>query len=65
MALSANPASIGSYRVRTLAPVKMENACFYTFICKKCGHKKSIKGRKSIGHKAGYKCADCATKEKK
>jgi hypothetical protein len=38
---------------------KMEGVCFLSFVCKKCGQKKPIKGRKALGWKAGFKCADC------
>jgi len=31
----------------------------YTFVCKVCREAKSIKGRKSLGRKAGYSCAAC------
>ena len=61
MLFSTNPAHIAAYSQRTEdAPVKMANCTFKTFRCKKCGQPKSIQGRKSLGWKAGFKCAECA-----
>lgn len=35
---------------------------FYTFKCPECRQIKPTKSRKSRGHKAGFRCADCASK---
>lgn len=61
MMFSAEPSTICAYQSRTHEKkVSMANVSFKTFRCKKCNQPKSIQGRKSLGWKAGFKCAECA-----
>lgn len=55
------PASNNQFRDTTARNAgKMANCTFRTFMCKKCNQPKSIQGRKSLGWKAGFACAECA-----
>ena len=57
---STQPESISAYQTRTREQkVSMQNVSFKTFRCKKCNQPKSVLGRKSLGWKAGFKCAEC------
>lgn len=55
------PASTNQFRDNTNRSAgKMANVERFTFVCKRCGKSKPVGGRKSLGHKAGFKCAECA-----
>ena len=62
MTYSTNPAHIEQFRDATANHQKMAGATFVTFLCPDCGKCKSVRGRKSRGYKAGFRCADCAGK---
>ena len=59
MTYSAEPGHVESFRDATDNHEKMRGAMFITFLCPDCGQSKSIKGRKSRGWKAGFRCAEC------
>ncbi len=63
MTYSAEPCHVESFRESTDNHEKMRGAMFITFRCPDCGQSKSIKGRKSRGWKAGFRCAECHTKK--
>ena len=50
------------YRERTTSHSKMAGVTFLTFKCPECKTIKPVRGRKSRGHKAGFRCADCMAK---
>ena len=59
MTYSAEPGHIESFRDATGNHEKMRGVQYITFRCPDCGQSKSIRGRKSRGHKAGFRCASC------
>lgn len=63
MTYSAEPSHVESFREATDNHEKMRGSMFITFRCPDCGQSKSIKGRKSRGWKAGFRCAECHTKK--
>lgn len=65
MSYSAEPGHVESFRDATDNHEKMRGAMFITFRCPDCGQSKSIKGRKSRGWKAGFRCAECHKKTEK
>lgn len=55
------PRQTENYRISTNERHKtMIGVSFKTFLCKKCGQPKKVSGRKSLGWKAGFQCAECA-----
>ena len=62
MAMRMHPRAEAAYREATHGRSSMANADFVRFTCKACGLHKPVKGRKKIGHKAGYRCAECEGK---
>jgi len=65
MTYSAEPGHVEQFRDATGNHEKMRGALFITFRCPDCGQSKSIKGRKSRGWKAGFRCAECHAKTEK
>ncbi len=59
MTYSAEPGHVESFRDATDNHEKMRGSMFITFRCPDCGQSKSIKGRKSRGWKAVFRCAEC------
>lgn len=59
MSFSAEPSSVGAFRCATKTHEKMSGASYYSFLCPECGKHKPTSGRKSRGHKLGYRCAEC------
>ena len=59
MTYSAEPGHVEQFRDATGNHEKMRGALFITFRCPDCGQSKSIKGRKSRGWKAGFRCSCC------
>ncbi len=52
---------IAGYREATNAShAKMAGVSFHTFWCRICNRARKIKGRKSLGHKNGFQCSECA-----
>ena len=63
MAYSTSGQSLNRYRERTNQTTKkMPGVSFLTFKCKVCREVKPVKGRKSNGYKAGFRCFDCVSK---
>lgn len=63
MMFSNQGKDIAAFRDRTERNAgKMIGACFLTFKCPECNKVKPTKGRKSRGHKAGFRCAECVSK---
>lgn len=57
---NADPSATNQYRDTTERSSKVMAGCsFYRFLCPICGKSKPVSGRKSLGHKRGFKCADC------
>ena len=63
MTYSAGPGHVDQFRDATDNHEKMRGVPYITFRCPDCGQSKSIKGRKSRGWKAGFRCAECHTKK--
>lgn len=62
MLFSTEPSTIGAYQTRTRQQkVTMANVSFKSFWCKKCDRARPVTGRKSLGWKAGFCCAECST----
>ena len=60
---NGQPTAIHQFRETTAKNAgKMENVGQFTFVCKRCGKNRQVRGRKSLGWKAGYACAECASK---
>ena len=62
MTFHMHPRSQASYREKTHSQHTMATADFNRFMCQCCNQSKPVKGRKQIGNKAGYRCAECAGK---
>lgn len=60
MSLQMHPRNLATFRDTTKGHSKMAGVTYFTFMCKCCGKPKKSAGRKSLGPKQGYKCADCA-----
>lgn len=60
MAIRMHPRYEAAFREETNTPTKMDTVSFARFICRRCGRDRPIQGRKSLGRKQGYKCAECA-----
>jgi superfamily II helicase len=56
----AQPFAINRTRDHTENHKKMAGVTAVSFLCKKCNQPKKTTGRKSLGHKQGFICADCA-----
>jgi len=63
MTYSAEPGHVEQFRDATDNHEKMRGSMYITFLCPDFGQSKSIKGRKSRGWKAGFRCAECHTKK--
>lgn len=59
MSFDNHPRQVSNYREATDRHTINESN-FHRFKCMRCKQSKPIAGRKSIGWKQGFKCADCA-----
>jgi len=60
---ASQPASQSDYRASTARHAAFAGVTLPSFICKCCGRRKVVEGRKRVNPKYpqdGYKCADCA-----
>lgn len=60
MALRMHPRYEAEFRSKTHGDTKMANVSLARFICKTCQKDRPLKGRKSLGRKAGFQCAVCS-----
>lgn len=59
MSLRMHPRNMATFRDTTRGHHKMAGVSFFRFMCKRCGKSKPTTGRKSLGPKQGFQCADC------
>lgn len=59
MSLRLHPRNLEAFRATTDGHRKMAGVSFFRFMCRTCGKSKPTTGRKSLGHKQGFQCADC------
>lgn len=59
--INESPRKLQNYREATIKHT-MTDSNFNRFWCRSCDQSKPVSGRKSLGWKMGFKCADCAGK---